>query len=89
LNNGNLQKTNLVKGEKGDLLADSRSILNRQNNHLCQLLNMHGGIDVKQTEICMLEPLVPQPSAFEVKMATEDLKRNKLPSTDYIKAELS
>jgi hypothetical protein len=31
--------------------------------------------DIKQIEIQTAEPLVPEPSAFEVQMATEKLKR--------------
>jgi hypothetical protein len=34
------------------------------------------------------EPLVPEPSTFEVEMAIEKLKRNKLPGIDQIPAEL-
>jgi hypothetical protein len=40
-------KTNVVKHEKGDLLADSHSILNKWNNHFCQLLNMYWVDDVR------------------------------------------
>jgi hypothetical protein len=32
-------RTNMVKAENGDLLADSHSILNRWKNYFCQLLN--------------------------------------------------
>ena len=34
------------------------------------------------------EPLVPEPSAFEVEMAIEKLKRQKSPSINQISAEL-
>jgi hypothetical protein len=47
----------MAKEENGDLLADSHSILNRWTN--CQLLNVHGVNDVRQTEIHTAEPLVP------------------------------
>jgi hypothetical protein len=33
-------KTNLVKDEKGDLLADPQKMLTRWNNYFCQLLNL-------------------------------------------------
>jgi hypothetical protein len=36
-------KTNLVKDERGDLLADPYKILTRWNNYFCQLLNVQGG----------------------------------------------
>jgi fructosamine-3-kinase len=34
-------KTNLVKYENGELLEDSRSILNKWKNYLSQLLNIY------------------------------------------------
>jgi hypothetical protein len=34
-------RTNMVKEENGDLLADFHSILNRWKNYFCQLLNIH------------------------------------------------
>jgi hypothetical protein len=39
-----------------------------------QLLNVHGVNDAVQTEIHIAEPLVPEPSAFELEMATEKLR---------------
>jgi hypothetical protein len=33
-------------------------------------------------------PLVPDPSAFEVEMAIEKVKRHKSPGTDQIPAEM-
>jgi len=38
-----------VKDEKGDLVADSLSILARWRNYFSQLLNVHGVNDVRQT----------------------------------------
>jgi hypothetical protein len=64
----------LVKDENGDLLAYSHCILNKWKNYLCQLLNVHGVNDVRQTEIHTAEPLVPEPSYFEVEIATESFK---------------
>jgi hypothetical protein len=34
-------RSNFVKDENGDLLADSHNILNRWKNYFCQLLNVH------------------------------------------------
>jgi hypothetical protein len=51
-------------------------------------LNIHGVDDVRQTEVHMAEPLAPEPSAFEVEMAIEKLKRHKSPGIDQIPAEL-
>jgi hypothetical protein len=63
-------RTNIVKDETGDLATDSHSTLDRWRNHFSQLLNIHGINDVQQTEIHSAEPLVSEPSAFEVKEAT-------------------
>jgi len=68
-------RINKVKDEKSDLVADSHSILARWKSHFSPLLNIHGINDVKQTEeIHTAEPLVPEPSAFEVELAIEKLK---------------
>ena len=58
-------RTNIVKDEKGDLVADSHSILARWRSHLSQLLNIHEVNDVRQTELHTAEPLVLEPSAFD------------------------
>jgi len=49
---------------------------------------MHGVNDVRKTELHTAEPLVLEPSAFEVKVPTAKLKRHKSPGTDQIPAEL-
>jgi hypothetical protein len=59
---------NVVKDEKGDLIAVSYRILARWRKHFCQVLNVHGFVDVRQAEIQTSEPLMPVPSAFEVEM---------------------
>jgi hypothetical protein len=51
------------------LVTDAHSILTRYRNHFSQVLNVHGVIDVRQTEIHTAEPLVSGPSAFEVELA--------------------
>ena len=81
-------RTNIVKDEKGDLVADFHSILARWRNHFSQLLNVLGVNDVRQTEIHTAEPLVPELSASEFEMAIEKLKRNKSSGTDHIPAEM-
>jgi hypothetical protein len=45
---------------------------------------VHGDNNVRQTEIHTAEPLVPGPSAFQVEMAIEKLKRYKSPGIDQI-----
>ena len=81
-------RTNIVKNKKDDLVADSHRILARSRNHFSQLFNARGDNDIKQTEIHRAEQLVSEPSAFEVEMALEKLKRHKSPGTDQIPAEL-
>ena len=51
-------------------------------------MNVHGVKDVRQAEIHTVEPLVPEPSAFEVELAIEKLKNHKSPGIDQIPAEL-
>jgi hypothetical protein len=80
-------RTDVVKDEKGDLVADSHSILARWRNHISQLLNVQGVKDVRQTQVRTAEPLVPKPSAFEVELAIEKLKSHKSPGIDQIPAE--
>jgi len=77
-----------VKDDKGDLFADSLSILARWRNYFSQILNVHGINYVKQTEIHTAEPLVPEPSASEVELAIEKLTSHKSPGIDQIPAEL-
>ena len=66
-------RTNIVKDETGDLVTGSYSILARWRDYFSQLLNVHGVHDVRQTETHKAEPLVPEPSAFEVDLAIEKL----------------
>jgi hypothetical protein len=63
-------------------------VLTKLRNHFSQLLNVRGVNDVTQTEMYAAAPLVPEPSAFEVEMAIEKLKRNRLPGIGHIPAEL-
>jgi hypothetical protein len=81
-------RSNLVKDENGDLLADSHNILNRWKNYFAQLLNVHRASAVRQIEIHTAEPLVTDPSPFEVEIAIAKLKRFKSPGSDQIPAEL-
>ena len=65
-------RTRIVKDEKGDLVADSHSIMARWRNYLSQILNLHGVSDVRQAEIHTAELVVPEPSALEVELAIEN-----------------
>ena len=69
-------------------LQDSLSISIRQRNHFSQLLNVRGIDYVRQTEIHTAESLLHEPSAFEVEVTTEKLKRCQSPGIDQILAEM-
>jgi hypothetical protein len=60
----------------------------RWRNYFSQLLNVHGVNDVRQTDLHTAEPLVPEPSALDFKLAIEKLKSHKSPGIDQIPAEL-
>jgi len=51
------------------MITDSHSIVARWRKHFSQLFNVSVVSDVRQKEIHTAEPLVPEPSAFEVEMA--------------------
>jgi hypothetical protein len=55
---------------------------------LSQLLNVHRVGDVRQREIHRAEPLVPDPSPFQVDIAIAKLKKYKSPVGVQIPAEL-
>ena len=78
-------RTFILKNVKGDLVADSHSIMTRWRNYFSQLLNLHG-VRMLGRQIHTAEPLVPEPSAFE--LAIEKLKSHKSPGIDQIPAEL-
>jgi hypothetical protein len=81
-------RTRIVKDEKGNLVADSHSIMARCRNYFSQIINVHGVSDVRQAEIHTAEPLVPEPSALDVELAIEKLKSHNSPGIDQIPAEL-
>jgi hypothetical protein len=64
-----------VKNENGDLLVDSRIILNRWKHYFSQSLNVHNVSDVSQIHL-------------EVEIAIAKLKKYKSPGSDQIPAEL-
>ena len=71
-------RTCIVMDEKGDLVADSHSIITRWRNYFSQLLKVHGAKEVRQAEIHTAEPLVPEPSDFEVELAIEKLRKSQI-----------
>jgi hypothetical protein len=77
-----------VKNKNGDLLAESKNILNKLKNHLSQILNAPMVSDIRQLEIHTAEPLVPDPSRFEVEIDIAKLKNYESSGSDQIPAEL-
>jgi hypothetical protein len=55
-------RSNLIKDKRGNILADRNKILSRWKNYFCQSFNVQGVGDVRQTEIQMAEPFVPESS---------------------------
>jgi hypothetical protein len=80
---GYQSRTNLLKDENGDLLADSCNNVNRWKSYFSQLLNVHNVSDAKQIEIYSAKP-----SHLEVEIAIPKLKKYKSPGSDQIPAEL-
>jgi len=78
-------RCNILKDEKGDLVADCNSIVARWRNYFSQLFNVHGG---RQEEKHTAEPLVPEPGAAEVELAIDKIKSHKSPGISHISAEL-
>ena len=81
-------RSNIVKDEKGDLVAESHSIVARWRNYFSQLFNVHGVKGVGQAEIHTAEPLLPEPSGSEVGLAIDKLESHKSPGIVQILAEL-
>jgi hypothetical protein len=53
------------------------------------LFKTHGVKNVRQTEINVAEPLVPEPSTFEVEITIARLERYKLSDIDQVRQNLS
>ena len=58
------------------MFTDSQHILDMWQNHFFQLFSVHGVSDLWQSEIHTAQSIVPDLSAFEVEMATENVKRH-------------
>jgi hypothetical protein len=87
--NGYRPRTTAINGKNTDNQADTHCVCNRWLKYFCQLLNTHGFYGVRQTEIRIAEPLVPEPRADDVQMAMERLNRRRSPGIDHIAAELT
>ena len=67
-NKGCHSRTNIIKNEKGDLVADSHNIMVSWRKYFSQLFNINEVNGVRQGEIHAAEPLVlePAPLSFEL-----------------------
>jgi hypothetical protein len=74
LKRGYRTRSNFVKHENGDLLADSHNILNGWKNYSSQLLIVHKVSETRQIEIRTAEPLVSDSVSFEVEIVIEKFK---------------
>jgi hypothetical protein len=81
-------RINIMKNENGNLLADPQNVLNRWKNFFNQVLNDHGVHDVRQMDIHMAEPLVPEPNLVKAEIAIGKLKSYKSLDSDQILAKL-
>jgi hypothetical protein len=70
------------------LLAHPQSVLNRWKNFFNQVLNIHEVHNVRQKDIHTAEPLMPEPSLFEVEIPVGKLKSYKSPGIDLILAKM-
>jgi hypothetical protein len=84
--NGDQPRTCKVKDEKDDLVLESQYFGYVEKLFL-SVFKCTWDKDVRRTEIHTAEPLVPEPSAFEVEMVIENLKGYKSPGVDHIAAE--
>jgi hypothetical protein len=80
-------RLNSMKDENSNLLADPQGVLNRGEHFFNQVLTVHGVHDVRQLDIHMAEPLVPEPSLIEVEIAIGWLKSYISLGTDQIPAK--
>jgi hypothetical protein len=86
---GYQSRSNLVKDENGDLLADSRNILNKWKCSFSHLLYVHRIMNVRQIEIQTADPLITDPSTFQVEMTIGNVKSCKSSGSDQISSELN
>jgi hypothetical protein len=81
-------RISIIKDENGHLLADTQSVWNRWKNVFNQVVNVHGVHDIRQMDVHMTEPLVPEPSLVKMEIAVGKLKRYESLGTDQILAKL-
>ena len=88
IKNYHLLGSEKMNNEKGDLVTGSLNISVMWRNHFYQFLIAHYCNDIRHTEICTAEPIVPDPNPSEFEISVEKTKRHKSPNTDQISTEL-
>jgi hypothetical protein len=61
-------RSNLLKDENDNVLAESRNILNRWKNYFSQSLNVHGVSEGRLIQTYTVELSVPYPSPLRLKL---------------------
>jgi hypothetical protein len=82
LKRGYQHRSNLVKDENGDLLAESNTILNRRKSCFSHLLNVYYICEIKQIETYTAGPLVPGLSHIDFHISIAKLENYKSPGSD-------
>ena len=72
-------RCNIVNDEKGDMVADSHSIVAGWSKYYSQLFNVHAVKDFGRAEVHAAEPLVSDASAAEIELVIDKLKSHKSP----------
>jgi len=81
-------RPNTVKDEKGDLITvPPPTIFWLGRGTIFSTIELHGVNYIRLTEIHTVEPVVPEPSSFEVELAIEKLNIHESPGTDQILGE--
>jgi hypothetical protein len=83
----NQPRTNLVRDERDDLLANPHKIFKRWKNYFCQLLYVYGAGGVRQPEMYTAEPFLPEPKNSKFDVTAGKLERCQSPGIDQIPAE--
>ena len=70
------------------MVVDFYSILVRWTIYFIKLFNVHGFYDVTHIDVHTVEPLVPEPSAYELQLAIEKIECHTSLGINQIPSEL-
>ena len=87
---GHQSRTDMIKDENGNLLGDTKSILNRWRNYFNNVLNINDreGGSFNENTIHTAEPFIVESDELAIKITVKELKSQKAPGIDGIPAEL-